>query len=86
MKNSSIVIGPIKKNEPTVNRFSILTDRISKMKNGNFFEVTGLSTKSEVASFRAAVQYVAKKNSTKVTTHFSNGILKVEKQKSLKLV
>jgi hypothetical protein len=83
MKNS-IVIGPIQKTKPMTERASILNQRLSKMKIGNFFEVTGLSDKTEVLNFRASVNYFSKKNSVNVTTSMVNGILKVERVKSVK--
>ena len=83
MKNS-IVIGPIQKAKPVTERASLLNQRLSKMKVGNFFEVTGLSTRTEVLNFRASVNYFSKKNSVNVTTAMINGVLKVERVKSNK--
>jgi hypothetical protein len=83
MKNS-IVIGPVQKAKPTAERTIIINDRLSKMKIGNFFEVTGLSTKSEVMNFRASVQYCSKKRDIRVATTMENGILKVERVKASK--
>lgn len=83
MKNS-IVIGPIQKTKPMTERASILNQRLSKMKIGNFFEVTGLSEKNDVLNFRASVNYFSKKNSVNVATSMVNGILKVERVKSIK--
>jgi hypothetical protein len=80
----SIVIGPIQKAKPTTERASILEHRLSKMKVGNFFEVTGLSDKAEVLNFRASVSYFSKKNSVRVATSMVNGVLKVERVKSNK--
>ncbi len=78
----SIVIGPIQKAKPMTERASILEQRLSKMKVGNFFEVTGLSDNKEVLNFRASVQYFSKKNSVRVATSMVNGVLKVERVKS----
>jgi hypothetical protein len=83
MKNS-IVIGPIQKAKPMTERASILDQRLAKMKVGNFFEVTGLSNKTEVLNFRASVGYFSKKNNVKVSTSMVNGVLKVERVKSSK--
>jgi hypothetical protein len=80
----SIVIGPIQKAKPMTERASILEQRLSKMKVGNFFEVTGLSDKNEVLNFRASVCYFSKKNSVRVSTSMINGVLKVERVKSSK--
>ena len=79
---SSIKIGPIQKAKPTDDRASIISDRISKMKVGNFFEVTGLSTKTDVLNFRASIQYFSKKKEVRVITSMKNGVLKVERVKS----
>lgn len=83
MKNS-IVIGPVQKAKSVAERTSIINDRLSKMKVGNFFEVTGLSNKSEVMNFRGSVMYLSKKKDIRVATSMSNGILKVERVKSSK--
>ena len=83
MKNS-IVIGPIKKASPKTPRAHIINDRLSKMKVGNFFEVTGLSTKNEVINLRGTVGYFAKKNNIKTITNMIDGVLRVERVKSVK--
>lgn len=80
----SIVIGPIQKAKPMTERATILEQRLSKMKVGNFFEVTGLSNKNEVLNFRASIGYFSKKNSVRVSTSMVNGVLKVERVKSSK--
>ena len=80
----SIVIGPIQKAKPMTERAPILEQRLSKMKVGNFFEVTGLSGKTEILNFRASVGYFSKKNSIRVSTSMVNGVLKVERVKSSK--
>jgi hypothetical protein len=80
----SIVIGPIQKAKPMTERASILEQRLSKMKVGNFFEVTGLSDKNEVLNFRASISYFSKKKSVRVSTSMVNGVLKVERVKSSK--
>lgn len=83
MKNS-IVIGPIQKAKPMTERASILDQRLSKMKVGNYFEVTGLSSKTDVLNFRASVSYFSKKKKIKVSTMMENGILRVERVKPSK--
>jgi hypothetical protein len=83
---TSIKIGPIQKGK--VNRVSntnsILKDRLSKMKNGNYFNISGLSSRSEVNNIRAAISYLSKKESVQVTTTMKNGVLLVQKIKSIK--
>ena len=81
---NSIVIGPIQKAKPVTERSTILNDRLSKMKVGTYFEVTGLSTKSEVLNFRASVGYFSKKKKINVSTSLTDGILRVERIKSSK--
>ena len=83
MKNS-IVIGPIQKAKPVTERASILDQRLSKMKVGNFFEVSGLATKRDILNFRASVNYFSKKNNVQVSTVVTNGVLKVQRVKSIK--
>jgi hypothetical protein len=83
MKNS-IVIGPIQKAKPMTERASILDHRLSKMKVGNYFEVTGLSNKKDVLNFRASVSYFSKKKKIQVSTMMDNGILRVERVKPSK--
>lgn len=83
MKNS-IVIGPIQKAKPMTERAVILDQRLSKMKVGNYFEVTGLSSKTDVLNFRASISYFSKKKKIKVSTMMENGILRVERVKSSK--
>jgi hypothetical protein len=83
MKNS-IVIGPIQKAKPMTERSVILDQRLSKMKVGNYFEVTGLSSKTDVLNFRASINYFSKKKKIKVSTMMENGILRVERVKSPK--
>lgn len=78
----SIVISPIKKARPTNTYSAILSDRMSKMKIGNFFEISGLSSKTDVRNMRAAVSYVSKKEKVKVTTSLIENVLKVERVKS----
>jgi hypothetical protein len=80
MKNS-IVIGPIQKAKRVTERSTILDNRLSKMKIGNFFEVTGLSGKEEVRNFRASVQYFSKKKGIQVTTSVTKGVLRVQRIK-----
>jgi hypothetical protein len=82
--NSKIVIGPIQKPKPQTERSSVLNERMSKMKVGNFFEVSGLSTKSEILNFRASVQYASKKKNIRVVTNMASGVLRVERVKSIK--
>jgi hypothetical protein len=83
MKNS-IVIGPIKRSVAKVNRKSVLNERLSKMKVGNFFEVTGLATKQDVVNFRGSVGYFSKKNNIRVITKMEGNTLIVERVKSSK--
>lgn len=83
MKNT-VVIGPIQKAKTMPERASILNQRLSKMKVGNFFEVTGLSSKENILSFRSAVFYFSKKHNVEVVTSTINGVLKVERVKSSK--
>ena len=78
----SIEIGPIQKAKSVTEKPSILEQRLSKMKIGTFFEVTGLSSKTEVRNFRASVSYLSKKNSVRVSTLMVDGVLKVERVKS----
>jgi hypothetical protein len=81
MKNS-IVIGPIKKNRPTTERASILKDRLTKMKVGNFFEISGISSKSDAMNIRASLGYFSKKENIKLSTSLNDGVLTVERIKS----
>ncbi|CAB4174184.1 hypothetical protein UFOVP972_24 [uncultured Caudovirales phage] len=83
MKNT-IVIGPIQKAKPVTERASILDNRLSKMKVGNFFEIVGLSNKTDLVNFRASINYFSKKNNVKVATTLVNGVLVVERVKSSK--
>lgn len=83
MKNS-IVIGPIQKAKPMTERAAILDQRLSKMKVGNYFEVTGLSNKTDVLNLRASISYFSKKKKIKVSTMMENGILRVERIKTPK--
>ncbi len=75
----SIMIGPIQKAKPTAKRAEILRDRLTKMKVGNFFEISGISSKSEIRNIRAALTYFSKKENVKVATSTDGNILKVEK-------
>jgi len=83
MKNP-VVIGPIQKAKLVTERASILDQRLSKMKVGNFFEVSGLSTKRDILNFRASINYFSKKNNVQVSTVVTNGVLKVQRVKSIK--
>ncbi len=80
---SSIVIGPIKKAKREDQRHVVIQDRLSKMKNGNYFEISGISSKNEINSIRASLSYFSKKRGIKISTNLTNtGVLRVEKLKS----
>jgi hypothetical protein len=81
---SSIVIGPIQKAKPVAERSTILSERLSKMKVGNFFEVSGLSDKNDVQAIRASLQYFSKKRNIRVATVLSGEKLRVERIKLAK--
>jgi uncharacterized protein (DUF2249 family) len=81
MKNS-IVIGPIKKAKPEDRRHVIIRDRITRMKIGNFFEITGLKTEKDVSNIRVSLSYHSKKEGVKVSTTYNGGVLRVEKVRS----
>lgn len=81
MKNS-IVIGPIQKAKKTDTRHNILTDRLSKMKVGNYFEITGISAKADAQNIRASICYVSKKEGVKVATQLNGSVLRVERIKA----
>ena len=80
MKNS-ITIGPIQKANPTNERASILRDRFTKMKVGNFFEISGISSKSDAMKIRASLGYISKRENIKFATSLNGKILKVERIK-----
>jgi hypothetical protein len=81
---NSIKIGPIQKGRPTPQRHSLIKERLTKMKVGNFFEISGFSQKSEILNIRASIGYFSKKENVKVSTSVKNGVLRVEKIKSIK--
>jgi len=80
----SITIGPIQTASPKTERTSVLNQRLSKMKVGNFFEVTGLSSKTDIVNFRSSVIYFSKKKNIRVSTAMVDGVLRVERVKSSK--
>ncbi|CAB4174028.1 hypothetical protein UFOVP1247_333 [uncultured Caudovirales phage] len=81
---NSIKIGPIRKARPTLVRSTIIQDRITKMKVGNFFEISGIISTAEARNMRALLQYHSKKENVKVTTALTGSILRVERIKSSK--
>jgi hypothetical protein len=84
MKNS-IVIGPILKVKSVTKPSSVLRERISKLKVGNFFEISGIVDPNDTKKLRAAVGYFAKKENVKVSTAaIGKDILKVERVASIK--
>lgn len=84
MKNS-IVIGPILKARPETKHSSILRERISKLKVGNFFEISGISDPNDTKKLRATVTYFAKKQNVKLSTStVGKDILKVVRITSTK--
>ncbi|CAB4159330.1 hypothetical protein UFOVP699_89 [uncultured Caudovirales phage] len=82
--NTSITVGPLKKSTPTTTIPLVLNDRLSKMKVGNLFEVTGLSTKADIMNFRGSVKYHAKKYNISIKTKVVNEKLIVERVKTVK--
>jgi hypothetical protein len=80
---STIVIGPIHRAKRQTKRFSILRDRVSKMKTGNYFEISGISDKKEAGNIRASLTYLSKTEKVKISTTLSGSVLRVEKVKDL---
>jgi ABC-type molybdate transport system substrate-binding protein len=57
---------------------------MTKMKIGNFFEISGITSTTEARNIRASLQYFSKKENVKVMTSFSGSVLRVERIKSSK--
>lgn len=79
----SITVGPIKKSAVVADKAvsSIIKDRLTNLKVGTFFEISGLSSKKDIVNTRGVVSYYAKKKNIKFSTSFSEGVLTVERIK-----
>ena len=90
MYNTSIKIGPVKKApkaQKSTNSSVIsetIRQRLTTLKVGNFFEITGISSPKEVTNLRGIVCYHSKRKGIKVSTSYDNGILIVERVKEPK--
>jgi hypothetical protein len=80
MKNS-IVIGPIQRVKKVDTRYRILKDRLTKMKVGNYFEISGISDTKEATNIRASLSYLSRKEKIKITTALNGPVLRVERIK-----
>lgn len=80
---SSIVIGPIKTSKRDNQRHILIQDRLSKMKTGNYFEISGISSKQEANNLRSQLQYFSKKKGITISTSMPNSnTLMVQRVKS----
>lgn len=74
-----IEIGPIQRRKPNdVPAFTLVSTRLSKMKLGEFFEITGLDRRTAL-NFRASVSYYSKKEEIKVSTRIKGDTLTIER-------
>lgn len=82
MKNS-IKVGPIKKSANTTEHqiTSVIKERLTNLKVGTFFEISGFSSKNEIVNTRGIVSYYAKKRNIKFSTSLNDGILTIERIK-----
>ena len=91
MYNTSIKIGPIKKapkSAKPVNPSSVISEtikqRLTTLKVGNFFEISGIESPKEVINLRGIVCYHSKRKGIKFSTYYDNGTLTVERVKGPK--
>jgi hypothetical protein len=74
-----IKVGPIqrrKSNNQVIG--TLIRTRITKMKLGEFFEITGLDRRS-ATNLRAAVSYYSKKEKVKVSTRLTDSTLIIKR-------
>ena len=77
---SNLKIGPIRKSRSEANTINvIIRKRANDMRVGEAFDVTGISSKRELATLRAYLNYAGRKDGFRVTTSFKGGTLSIEK-------
>ena len=82
---SSIVIGPIQRVKKSDARHQVLRDRLNKMRVGNYFEISKISSNKEAANLRASLCYIAKKENVRISTVLNGSVLRVEKVRSARI-
>lgn len=81
MKNQ-IKVGPIKKRKPTATVYNTVRKQIKQLKSGEFFEISGVSSKSTAMNIRAAISYYSKHDRVKVETSKSGSVLTVQRSQN----
>jgi hypothetical protein len=77
---SNLKIGPIRKSRSEANTINvIIRKRANDMRVGEAFDVTGISSKRELATLRAYLNYAGRKDGFRVTTSFKGETLSIEK-------
>ena len=77
---SNLKIGPIRKSRSEANTINvIIRKRANDMRVGEAFDVTGISSKRELATLRAYLNYSGRKDGFRVTTSFKGETLSIEK-------
>lgn len=74
----TLKVGPIQKPKRP-NPYQIIRTQARDMKVGEFFEITGLSKKSDALNIRSTVGYFGKKDGFKVRTKVIGSKMIIEK-------
>ena len=75
---SILKVGPIQKPKRP-NPYQIIRNQAKEMKVGEFFEITGITSKNDANSVRGTISYFSKKDGFKVATKVIGSKMTVEK-------
>lgn len=81
---STLTVGPIKKAEKKNGAYETIRKQMNEMKVGEYFEVSGISSKKSIMPIRAAISYYSKRDNCVVTTQWSGTKLTIERVRSAK--